>query len=77
MNNSSILQWNCRGLRLNFNELQLLISQYDPKIICLQETKLSENNPPTLRHYSAYYYYEVRTRSTQTDRETDEQTDRE
>jgi len=38
MATTSIVQWNCRGLRANFDELQLLIQQYNPAVICLQET---------------------------------------
>ena len=33
-----IIQWNCRGLKANINELLLLITQECPSIICLQET---------------------------------------
>ena len=31
-----IIQWNCRGLKPNFNEVSLLISQYNPLFVwCL------------------------------------------
>src|SRR5215469_16016458 len=33
----SVFQWNCRGFRFNFEELKLLIREYDPACICLQE----------------------------------------
>ena len=34
----ALLQWNCRGLKANRSDLDLLIAQYRPAIICLQET---------------------------------------
>src|SRR5215469_8589199 len=46
-----VLQWNCRDFRLNFEELKLLIREYDPACICLQELILGVNYsfliPPT------------------------------
>ena len=33
----SVLQWICRGFRSNFEELKVLIREYDPACICLQE----------------------------------------
>ena len=28
-----IIQWNCRGLKPNLNEIPLLISEYNPSLI--------------------------------------------
>ena len=39
----SIIQWNCRGLRANFDEIQLLINNFTPLGICLQETMQNNN----------------------------------
>ena len=36
-----ILQWNCRGLKPNYQDLQSVIHRRNPIIICLQETKTS------------------------------------
>ena len=36
----NILQWNCKGLRTRNEELKLLIHDFSPGIICLQETML-------------------------------------
>lgn len=47
-----IIQWNINGYYNNFSDLQRLICDYDPSIICLQETHLSHFNTPTLRHFS-------------------------
>ena len=40
----SILQWNIRGFNTHRNDLRYLISQFNPYVICLQETFL--NTPP-------------------------------
>ena len=40
-NPNVILQWNCRGLKDKREELELLISQFSPAVICLQETLLN------------------------------------
>lgn len=48
---TSILQWNCRGLRANLPDLQILIQKFSPKIICLQETKLVDPNCISIRPY--------------------------
>ena len=39
---AKIVQWNCRGLRANFEELELLIKNYEPVAICLQEIQVSD-----------------------------------
>ena len=48
---ATVLQWNCRGLRPNYEEVQLLIQNYAPTVICLQEIKLKPNNNITFRNY--------------------------
>ena len=50
---SDILQWNCKGLRTRSEQLKVLIHDYDPGIICLQETKLG------LEIYNPGLNYEV------------------
>ena len=50
----SIIQWNCRGIRANYEELQLLLEKYNPKVICLQETYIKENNQININNYRAY-----------------------
>ena len=44
MNNSPIIQWNCRGFKANFNELVLLCNDIHPSVIALQETFLKASN---------------------------------
>ena len=36
----SIVQWNIRSLRSNSEELKVLFNNHDPKIVCLQETRI-------------------------------------
>ena len=55
MAHNYIIQWNCRGLRSNREDIELLISKYSPAAICLQETMLKRNQIQTFKHYSAYY----------------------
>ena len=42
LQNNSILQWNCRGIRANYEELLILLDKYNPKVVCLQETSLKD-----------------------------------
>ena len=39
-----IIQWNCRGLKPNYNEESLLISEYNPSVFCFQETFLKPDD---------------------------------
>ena len=54
MAHNYIIQWNCRGLRSNREDIELLISKYSAAI-CLQETLLGPHQVQTFKHYSAYY----------------------
>jgi len=53
----TLLQWNCRGFRANFNELQLLTSKYIPQAICLQETLLQDTDDINFRGYTPLNTY--------------------
>ena len=55
MAHNYIIQWNCRGLRSNREDIKLLISKYSPAAICLQETLLKQDQIQTFKHYSSYY----------------------
>ena len=46
---ATILQWNVRGLRCNRRDLDILTSEHQREVICLQETKLGQS--PPLSHY--------------------------
>ena len=55
MAHNYIIQWNCRGLRSNREDIELLISKYSPAAICLQEILLTPHETQTFQHYSDYY----------------------
>ena len=50
---SSVLQWNCQGLRAKYEELKMLIYEFSPVIVCLQEIML-DINIPCPREFTAY-----------------------
>ena len=54
---TTLLQWNCRGFRANFNELQLLTQEYNPRAICLQETLLQDTDSIDFRGYNLLNTY--------------------
>ena len=49
---SSILQWNCRGLRTGLSYLQATIGRQRPLAISLQETKLAPDSFCTIKGYT-------------------------
>ena len=51
---TKLIQWNCRGLKTNFNELKLLFQKHNPLIFALQETHLKESDNITFRSYELY-----------------------
>ena len=51
---NKLIQWNCRGLKANFNELLLLLTGLCPSIICLQETFLKPSDNLNIRGYNMY-----------------------
>ena len=54
-----IIQWNCRGLKVNFIEITQLVKALNPIALCLQEThlKTSDKDKISLKHYSLYSTY--------------------
>jgi len=49
----AVTQWNCRGT-YNNPEIQILIQQLNPSILCLQETYYNPNRPQILRGFSIF-----------------------
>ncbi len=45
-----IIQWNCRGLKVNFIEITLLVQALLPVAFCLQETHLKKSDSINLKH---------------------------
>ena len=52
-----ILQWNCRSVKANFEELNLLINEKKPVAVCLQETFLKDSDRFTLKYHSSYFQH--------------------
>ena len=50
-----ILQWNCRSVKANFEELNLLINKRKSVAVCLQETFLKDPDKFTLKCHSNYF----------------------
>jgi len=48
------MQWNMRGLRANREDLSLLLSQYHPTAVSIQETLLHSNKTASFKNYSYY-----------------------
>ena len=51
---ATLLQWNCRGYRANYEDLQLLINYNQPYCECLLETQLGLVTPKWPTGYSMY-----------------------
>ena len=51
----NIIQWNCNGLQTRREDMQLLLDQYSPVALCIQETNVKENNPQSFKRYHPYY----------------------
>ena len=49
---NNILQWNCRSVKANFEELTLLINKQKP--VCLQETFLKDSDKFQIKYHSCY-----------------------
>ena len=50
-----IIQWNCRGLKANYEETLLLLKDYEPAALCLQETHLKDTDTISIRNYTAFH----------------------
>lgn len=61
----NIIQWNLRGYLNNYSNLQLLISEEDPDIVCLQETKCKQNLTPIIPSKYLGYFFNTQNTSKQ------------
>ena len=53
----NILQWNINGYYNNYSEIDCLIKDHNPQIICLQETHIIYNlNPYTPKQFTGYFH---------------------
>ena len=44
----------CRGIRANYEELLLLLNEFNPKVVCLQETFLRDKNQLNIKHFQSF-----------------------
>ena len=51
---NNILQWNCRSIKANFEELTLLVNKQKPVAVCLQKTFLKDSHKFQLKYHSCY-----------------------
>ena len=52
-----IIQWNCRGLKANYEETLLLLKDYESAALCLQETHLKDTDTISIRNYTAFHAF--------------------
>ena len=52
---NTILQWNCRSINANFEELTLLLTEQKPVAVCLQETFLKDSDMFKLKYQSCFF----------------------
>ncbi|KAL3286757.1 hypothetical protein HHI36_001250, partial [Cryptolaemus montrouzieri] len=53
--NHSFLQWNINGYFPHLEMFQILINEYDPSIIGLQETHFKPNKSHSPRNYKGFF----------------------
>lgn len=51
---STVISWNCNGFFHHLPDLQILIKEYSPKVIALQETYIPPNREVRLRNYNIF-----------------------
>lgn len=51
---ANIIQWNINGFYNKLEELQLIIKDHNPSIICLQETNFNTKSNPALLHFNIF-----------------------
>lgn len=51
----NLLNWNINGFYKHYEDLKILITEYKPNFICIQETRLNEFNLPILNNYNIEY----------------------
>lgn len=57
--NTSIIQWNCRGVKPNYEEIIKILTDYNPNVVCLQETFLKETDNISFKGYEMYHKINV------------------
>ena len=50
----AVVQWNCRGLKPNYEEIKRFMHDFNPLVFCLQETFLGPTDNITFRYYNIF-----------------------
>ena len=50
----AVVQWNCRGLKPNYEEIKCLLINHNPYVMCFQETFLSDSDNISFRGYDMF-----------------------
>ena len=56
---TNIINWNCRGFKKNIDEINIILKDYDPVVLCCQDTYTITNNTIDFRKYVSYTYAEA------------------
>ena len=56
MDKKSTIQWNCRGLKANYNEVLIIMSLFSASVISLQETFLKQPDNVNFRDFNMFNY---------------------
>ena len=51
---TAFLQWNCRGLLTNLDDIEYLLQEHKPAALCLQETHLNATHTNFLRNFIVF-----------------------
>ena len=54
--NHRIIQWNCRGLRSNYNEILLFISLLSPSVFLLARIFIKPDDQLNIKEFNTYNY---------------------
>ena len=52
---SVFIQWNIRSINSDREELNVLLSDVNPDVVCLQETQIKADSNTAFKHYSLYH----------------------
>ena len=56
-----IISWNCNGIRARLNHIKNLMIKFNPEVLCLQETKASDEVFPSNElNFNGYDYQIIR-----------------
>ena len=61
MYNTTLIQWNCREIWANYEELQQLLTIYNLKLVCFQETFLKDTNQLNIKNYRQFSHIKTET----------------